>query len=317
MLSKQNWDETKRKWDAYWRRENPGAPLMCIVAEKEVARDPALEAALRSRDMEDKYLNAARIVARFRYYVNTHEFLAESFPNISLDFGPGSMAAYLGSGITFRPDTVWFGECVEDWAKWPDLTFNPENEWFKRHIQLFRDVKALAGDDFYLTIPDIMENIDVIASLRGAQNTVYDLIDDPDEVKRRIVTGAYALSSTWGGGYYRKIKTAQQTLCRETDEILAGVDTVLLPTAAGAAFPLGSWAENPTAQYVSDRFTTIANLTGSPAIQFPGGGDGEMPVGLTLMGRKRSESVLLRAAFALEAELSETVRKEAGRYERI
>ncbi|MBR4204779.1 MAG: aspartyl/glutamyl-tRNA amidotransferase subunit A [Clostridia bacterium] len=138
-----------------------------------------------------------------------------------------------------------------------------------------------------------------------------------DEVKRRIVTGAYALSSTWGGGYYRKIKTAQQTLCRETDEILAGVDTVLLPTAAGAAFPLGSWAENPTAQYVSDRFTTIANLTGSPAIQFPGGGDGEMPVGLTLMGRKRSESVLLRAAFALEAELSETVRKEAGRYERI
>ena len=186
MLSKQNWDGTKRKWDAYWRRENPGAPLMCIVAEKEGARDPALEAALRSRDMEDKYLNAARIAARFRYHVNTHEFLAESFPNISLDFGPGSMAAYLGSGITFHPDTVWFGECVEDWAKWPDLTFNPENEWFRRHIQLFRDVKALAGDDFYLTIPDIMENIDVIASLRGAQNTVYDLIDDPDEVKRRI-----------------------------------------------------------------------------------------------------------------------------------
>ena len=186
MLSKTNWDETKRKWDAYWRRENPGTPLMSIVAKRDDLWDADRAAALKSRDMDDKYLNAARIAERYRYYADTHEFLAESFPNISLDFGPGSMAAYLGSDITFRPDTVWFGECVEEWEDWPALSFDPENKWFKRHIQLFKDVKALAGDDFYLTIPDIMENIDVIASLRGAQNTVYDLIDDPDEIKRRI-----------------------------------------------------------------------------------------------------------------------------------
>ena len=134
-----------------------------------------------------------------------------------------------------------------------------------------------------------------------------------DEVKRRILTGAYALSSTYGGGYYRKIKAAQATVCRETDTALDTVDAVLLPTASGVAFRLGSYADNPTALYRSDCFTTVANLTGIPALQIPGGGDGHLPVGLSLMGKKRAEKTLFRAAFALESELKPFVGKEVGR----
>ncbi len=186
MLNKTNWDETKRRWTSYWNRDVQGLPLMHIVAEIPGAKDPELQAALKSRDMYDKYRDAARLAERYRYYAQTHMFLADSFPNISLDFGPGSLAAYLGSDIKFRPDTIWFTECVDAWEGYPELTFNPENHWYKEHLQLFRDVKELAGDDYYLNIPDILENADVLASLRGAQNTIYDMIDEPDEVEERI-----------------------------------------------------------------------------------------------------------------------------------
>ena len=137
-----------------------------------------------------------------------------------------------------------------------------------------------------------------------------------DEVKRRIVTGSYALSSTYGGGYYKKIKTAQRNVCEMTRDILEKYDLVLIPTAAGAAFPLGAYADDPTALYRSDQFTTIANLTGVPAIQIPGGGDGKLPVGISLMGRKRSEAVLYRAAYALEQELYDVIGEEVRRDER-
>ena len=186
MLSKKNWGETKRRWDSYWNRSVQGVPLMCIVAEKPGAIDPEIQAALRSRDMFDKYRDAKRMHERYRYFAQTHEFLADSFPNISLDFGPGSMAGYLGSDIVFKPGTVWFTDCVEEWEGYPPLTFDPENKWFKEHVQLFKDVKALAGDDYYLAIPDIMENIDVLSSLRGAQNTIFDMVDEPEELEERI-----------------------------------------------------------------------------------------------------------------------------------
>ena len=164
-------EETRLLWD-----------LQCVL-EKE----------LEPVDMEDKYMNAERMVARYRHFCENHEFMGESFPNMSVDFGPGSVAAYLGSDIEFRDDTIWFTECVDEWEDTPDLKFDPENKWLVKHLELVKKCRELAGEDFYIPIPDLMENIDVLASLRGAQNTVYDLIDEPEEMEKRIqqVTDVY------------------------------------------------------------------------------------------------------------------------------
>ena len=133
-----------------------------------------------------------------------------------------------------------------------------------------------------------------------------------DEVKRRIITGAFALSSTYHGDYYRKIKAAQLEICRMTERLFDRYDMILTPTAADCAFSLESYAEDPTALYGSDRFTILANLTGCPAMTIPCGGDGRMPYGAMLMGKKLSEAKLYRAAYALEDVLRPYIRQEVG-----
>ena len=210
---KLNWKETKEKFTNYWQHKNTGRPLMCVIArrpEVEQFSDGTpveggyldqicqgkyynMPKELYWKDMEDKYQNAERIVARYRYFCDTHAFLGESFPNLNIDFGPGSTAAYLGSDIGFKEDTVWFKKCLDGWDGVPKLTFDPENKWFKKHLQLAKDCRALAKDDFYVDMPDLMENIDVLASLRGAQDTLFDLLDEPVKVGQRIqeVTDVY------------------------------------------------------------------------------------------------------------------------------
>ena len=184
-LYKKDWARAREKWLSYWKRENKGRPIMHLVGKVSEA-DAAKRAELKSRDMEDKYQNAERMVARYRMKCETHEFLAESFPNLTLDFGPGSMATYLGCEPGFAPDTVWFHEFVKDWIGYKDLVFDPENKWFKKHIELYREAKKFAGNDMFLALPDIMENLDVMVSMRGAQDTIYDLVDEPEELERRI-----------------------------------------------------------------------------------------------------------------------------------
>lgn len=188
---KKNWEETQKKFRGYWKQKNEGRPLMIIVAEKENASPLPKE--LEIQNEEDQYCNPERMVARYRHFCENHEFLAESFPNMSVDFGPGSVVAYLGSDIEFHKDTVWFTEAVEDWADAPKLTFAPDNKWFVKHMKIVKQCRELAGEDFYIPIPDLMENIDVLASLRGAQNTIFDLIDEPEEMEKRIqeVTDVY------------------------------------------------------------------------------------------------------------------------------
>lgn len=133
-----------------------------------------------------------------------------------------------------------------------------------------------------------------------------------DEVKRRILTGTYALTSVLTGDYYRRIKAAQAEVCRRIYGLFEKIDILLMPTAGGPAFDLGSFNEDPTLMYGSDRFTVIGNLTGCPAISLPSGGNGCLPVGVMLMGNRLSEKMLYRAAFAAEAELKEFVKEETG-----
>lgn len=203
---KQNMEAVKEKFTNYWKHRNTGRPLMCVIARK-----PEMEAfsdgspveggyldqicqgkyynmpeELKWKDMEDKYQNPEQIVARYRYFCETHDFLGESFPNLNVDFGPGSLAAYLGSDIGFKEDTVWFKSCLESWDGVPQFKFEPENEWYKKHINLVTRCRELAGDDFYVDMPDLMENIDVLASLRGAQEILFDMLDEPETIGERI-----------------------------------------------------------------------------------------------------------------------------------
>lgn len=186
MRYKQDWERARNKWRAYWKRQNTGRPLMCVMAAKPECRDAEKEALLRPQNAEDKYFNAERIVERFRYFCETHEFMGESFPNLSVDLGPGSMAAYLGCEVEFEGDTVWYEPFVKDWTAYKPLIFDPGQKWFSKHLEVFRRARELAGEDFYLCIPDIIENLDILASMRGTQDIIFDMIDTPEEVKKRI-----------------------------------------------------------------------------------------------------------------------------------
>ena len=210
---KVNMEAAKEKFRNYWAHKNTGRPLMCVIARRSEVEQYSdgtpveggyldqicqgkyynMPEELKWKDMEDKYQNPQRIVDRYRYFCETHAFLGESFPNLNIDFGPGSLASYLGSEIGFKEDTVWFNKCLDSWDGVPKLTFDPENKWFKKHIQLAKDCQALAGDDFYVDMPDLMENIDVLASLRGAQDILFDLLDEPEMIGERIqeVTDIY------------------------------------------------------------------------------------------------------------------------------
>lgn len=187
------WWQEKPEIEQLAKKQPLGADYEDVVCQGKYYDMPE---ELKWKDMEDKYQNAERMVDRYRQFCENHLFLAESFPNLNVDFGPGSLAAYLGADIGFKEDTVWFIPCyndIEDWEEVPPLQFNPENPWFQKHYQLIQDCKRLAGEDFYVDIPDMMENVDVLASLRDTQELLFDFMDDPEELKKRVneVTAAY------------------------------------------------------------------------------------------------------------------------------
>jgi len=124
------------------------------------------------------------------------------------------------------------------------------------------------------------------------------------EVKRRIMLGTYVLSSGYYDAYYKKAQQVRRKIKEDFDNAFAQVDVLLTPTTPTTAFKLGEKTTDPIEMYLSDIFTTSANLGGIPGINIPIGKDkNNLPVGLQLLANQFEEEKLLQFGAILAKEV--------------
>lgn len=108
-------------------------------------------------------------------------------PFIDTDLGPGSLAVYLGCTPKTIGDTVWFHTPYRSREEIPEkLEWDDDGIWWLRTERLFQQLAQISGESNILPFPDLCENIDVLASLRGAENLMIDMLDDPAWVGERV-----------------------------------------------------------------------------------------------------------------------------------
>ena len=125
------------------------------------------------------------------------------------------------------------------------------------------------------------------------------------EPKRRIMLGAYALSSGYYDAYYLKAQKVRALIKKDFDDAFKEVDVIVGPTAPNTAFKIGEKVSDPLALYLEDIYTVPLNLAGLPGISIPCGlgTDSKMPVGFQIIGKSFDEATMLRVAHQLEKAL--------------
>jgi aspartyl-tRNA(Asn)/glutamyl-tRNA(Gln) amidotransferase subunit A len=116
------------------------------------------------------------------------------------------------------------------------------------------------------------------------------------EVKRRIMVGAYALSSGYYDAYYLKAQQLRQLISNDFKQAFEQVDVIMGPTTPTTAFNLGEKSDDPVAMYLADIYTIAVNLAGLPGMSVPVGLVNGRPVGLQIIGNYFDESRLLNVA---------------------
>ena len=121
-----------------------------------------------------------------------------------------------------------------------------------------------------------------------------------DEPKRRIMIGAYALSSGYYDAYYGTAQRVRTVIKREHDELFERFDVLVSPTSPTVAFELGAKVHDPIAMYLNDLLTIPSCMAGLPGMSIPCGLSEGLPVGLQLIGAQFAENTLFRTGHALE-----------------
>ena len=124
-----------------------------------------------------------------------------------------------------------------------------------------------------------------------------------DEVKRRIMTGTYVLSSGYYDAYYSKALKVRRLIKDEYNKLFSKVDCLFIPTTSSTAFPLKNNLDNPIKMYLADIFTVPFNLIGSPSLNIPAGMlKNKLPIGFQIAGNSFKEETLFNFAHSLNKE---------------
>jgi aspartyl-tRNA(Asn)/glutamyl-tRNA(Gln) amidotransferase subunit A len=123
-----------------------------------------------------------------------------------------------------------------------------------------------------------------------------------DEVKRRIILGAYTLSAGYYDAYYLKAQKVRTLLRRDFETAFEKCDALIAPICPTTAFKLGEKTDNPLSMYLSDIYVVATNPAGVPSLTIPCGFSNDMPVGMQLIGKHLDEQTLFQIGHAYQQE---------------
>ena len=124
-----------------------------------------------------------------------------------------------------------------------------------------------------------------------------------DEVKRRIMTGTYVLSSGYYDAYFSKALKVRRLIKNGYKALFDKCENLLIPTTPDLPFKLEYNLEDPLKMYLSDMFTVPINLAGIASLNIPAGfSSNNLPIGLQLVSNSFKEETLFSFAHILSEE---------------
>jgi len=184
MLYKPDWEETKRRFVAWWAGEVTDRVAMSVSAPNgrprrhvSVPDDP-----FRVHGDPEYLVEAWDANFAATYYA------AEAFPCSYLLIG----YAFLGTPVTYEPHTIWMEQIIDDYER--DMpAFDTDNPGWQTVTEVVRTLFEAGRDKWVVELPTVIDPTDQLSGLRGTQNLCTDIVDRPETVAKALdyLTGVW------------------------------------------------------------------------------------------------------------------------------
>ena len=183
MKWKPDWPEARENHIRWWLGE--GMVLWLTAPRRqpiEPIAEPVRPDGLRSSWTDPKYRCDAA-----EYHMSRTAFYAEAFPFLDAQIGPGSLGTFLGAEPGFAETTVWYEPCIDEPDTYGSIRFEATgNKWLDAHLALIDEALRRADGRYLVGMPDLIENLDTLAAMRGNEAVLIDLVERPGWVIDRI-----------------------------------------------------------------------------------------------------------------------------------
>jgi hypothetical protein len=173
-----------------WRERKLGRPLVQWKLSGADPGRPAPETPYNHKGTTsfDRSYSIDQIMDRWDYDLSCTKYLGDAFPSFWPDFGPGIAAEFLGGRADPSNGTVWFYPGKFEGMELKDihLEYSESSAWLERVIQISKAAIERFEGMAQVGMTDLGGTLDILASLRPAEELLIDLYDNPEEVERLV-----------------------------------------------------------------------------------------------------------------------------------
>ena len=190
LAFKPDFPEVAARWEAWWACRND-RPLLAAACRK--------EAKIRWGKAFDLVEKPREWLAVRRTQVENIHWAGDAIPNVRVDLGPVSTAAYLGAPLMLSEEeqTTWQTPSIEDWRQAPSFAFDPSNRWFRAVVELMRVTAEDARGRYAVCLPDLTGAMDVLSNMRGPDRLCMDLLENGP----KVVASAAKVVEAWESSF--------------------------------------------------------------------------------------------------------------------
>ena len=179
---KSNWEETQKRYLDWWNKKG-----LVLAMWEHMPKDGApyenVAAPTPARDLTQRWFDAEWRANELHYQMSRNSYAADVIPVANTQLGPGSLAGILGAELEAGPDTIWIKH-RSDFGD--DIIFDENNKWWQLHLSFLRACKQRAQGKYYVGMPDLVEGLDVLASLKGSENVLMDMVMRPEVLDEQL-----------------------------------------------------------------------------------------------------------------------------------
>jgi len=177
---KPDMEATKSRWDDFWHGRNT-RPMLCATVRRPGVKEVAKPPYAAGYDG-----NFAPVMDQLAGWAESHEFLGEAIPFFYLEFAANHFSTFLGADLTFIDEGGgWPVQFVKDWQA-TELSFQRQGKWWRRTVEFAQAIKQRFGDNLMIASPTLVANMDALASVRGENDLLLDMVDSPELIQRAL-----------------------------------------------------------------------------------------------------------------------------------
>jgi len=196
-------EKSKERYNAWWRNEIIDRPLVLTYAPRkgtdnffeEYKAAPGhlisyvLTKRWKERDFDNDY-----IVDNMKKLASSSYYAGDAFPMLYLNLGPGCLSSFIGCIPEFKDDTIWYHPSEKnEWEHLNAIEIDQNNKYWQIAKNFAAKATEKNNNNYFINDAGLFSGLDIIASIRGTQQLLLDLIEKPEEVKKfnEFITRAF------------------------------------------------------------------------------------------------------------------------------